>query len=76
MTPYNYRQIGAHDEAHDELKNHHEPSLDIELVGMTRRKMLLIVICLTKAILKIRTYPDFGVRITGLLMGRCLYIHR
>ena len=36
--------------------------------------MLLIVICLTRANLKMRTYPDFGLQITGFLMGGCLYI--
>jgi hypothetical protein len=30
--------------------------------------MLLIVICLTRANLKIRTYPDFNLGITGFLM--------
>jgi hypothetical protein len=46
----------------------------MELVGLTRRKMLLIVICLTRANLKMRTYTDFGLQIKGFLMGGCLYI--
>ena len=46
----------------------------MELVGLTRRKMLLIVICLTRANLKIRTYPDFGLRIMGFLrQGMSVY---
>jgi len=40
---------------------------------MTRCKMLLIVIWLTKANLKIRTYPDFCLRVTGFLMGGYMY---
>jgi hypothetical protein len=39
----------------------------MELAGLTRRKMLLIVICLTRANLRIRTYPDFGLEIIGVL---------
>jgi hypothetical protein len=34
----------------------------------------LIVICMTRDALKIRTYPDFSLRIHGFLIGRRLYI--
>ena len=47
----------------------------MELVGLTSRKMLLIVICLTRANLEIRTYPDFGLRIMGFLrQGMSVYV--
>jgi len=39
--------------------------------------MLLIAICLTRANLKIRTYPDFGLRIMGFLrQGMSVYVGR
>ena len=46
----------------------------MKLFDLTRRKMLLIVICQTRANLQMRTYPDFGLQITGFLMGGCPYI--
>jgi len=36
--------------------------------------MLLIVICLTRGALRIRTFPDFGLRIIGYYGRRCLYM--
>jgi hypothetical protein len=45
----------------------------MKLFGFTRRNMLLIVICQTRANLQMRTYPDFGLQITGFLMGGCPY---
>jgi len=36
--------------------------------------MLLMVICLTRANLEIRTYPDFGLRIMGFFGRGCLYM--
>ena len=56
------------------LKNSIKPSSNMKLFGLTCRGMLLIVICLTRANLKIRTYPDLSLQIKGFLMGGCLYI--
>ena len=40
----------------------------MELVGLTRRKMLLIALCLTRNDMGIRTYLDFSLLIIGVLM--------
>jgi hypothetical protein len=49
----------------------------MELVGLTRRKMLLIALCLTKTDMGIRTYLDFGLQIIGVLMeGMSVYAGR
>jgi hypothetical protein len=42
---------------------------------LTRRKMLLMVICLTGANLKIGTYPDISLQIAGFLGRGCLYLY-
>jgi hypothetical protein len=49
----------------------------MELVGLTRRKMLLIALCLTRTDMGIRTYLDFGLQIIGVLMeGMSVYTGR
>jgi len=60
MTAYNFHQIDTHYETHDELENVHNSLSNMKLFGFTRRKMILIAICLTKSIMKIRIYPDFS----------------
>ena len=49
------------------------PLLNMKYFGLTRHGMLLIAICLTRGVLRIRTFPDFGLRIQGFLIGGCLY---
>ena len=50
------------------------PLSNMKLFGLTRRGMLLILICLTRGALKMRTYPDFGLRIMGSYGRGCLYM--
>ena len=40
----------------------------MKLFDLTRRKMLLIALCLTRSDMEIRTYLDFGLQIIGVLM--------
>ena len=40
---------------------------NLKLFGLTRCGNLLVAICLTRANLKIRTYPDFSLRIIGFM---------
>jgi hypothetical protein len=49
----------------------------MKLFGFTRRKMLLIALCLTRSDMEIRTYLDFGLLIKGFFMwGMSVYVGR
>ena len=49
----------------------------MKLVGLTRRKMLLIALCPTSSAMGIRTYLDFSLQIIGVLMeGMSVYAGR
>jgi hypothetical protein len=49
----------------------------MKLVGLTRRKMLLIALCLISSAMGIRTYLDFSLQIIGVLMeGMSVYAGR
>jgi len=49
----------------------------MKLFGFTRRKMLLISLCLTRSDMGIRTYLDFGLLIMGFCMwGMSVYVGR
>jgi hypothetical protein len=49
----------------------------MELFGFTRRKMLLIALCLTRSDMEIRTYLDFGLLIKGFFIwGMSVYAGR
>ena len=49
----------------------------MKLFGFTRRKMLLIALCLTRSDMEIRTYLDFSLQIIGVLMeGMSVYAGR
>ena len=49
----------------------------MKLFGLTRRKMLLIALCLTRSDMEIRTYLDFSLQIIGVLMeGMSVYAGR
>ena len=49
----------------------------MKLFDLTRRKMLLIALCLTRSDMEIRTYLDFSLQIIGVLMeGMSVYAGR
>jgi len=49
----------------------------MKLFDLTRRKMLLIALCLTRSDMGIRTYLDFSLQIIGVFMeGMSVYAGR